>query len=133
MHYCSDSWFLIALFQKDPKAISLIENAKQRKDRIVIPITALAEISKRLLQLGMQKEDIMLFISQTEFSERVALAGLTKDIAWEAANIAHRFGIPLLDSFVAATAKICNVDAVLSADEHFLPLKRAKYLNLVSW
>lgn len=133
MRYCADSWFLIALFQKDQKALSIIENAKLKKDWVFIPITALAETSKRLLQLGMAKEDILRFMDKTETSERVTLILFTKDIAWEAANIAHRYGIPLLDSFVAATAKTNNVDALISGDEHFLPLKKARYLSLLSW
>lgn len=133
MRYCTDSWFLIALFQKEAKAVSIVENAKNKKDWLVIPIAAFSETAKKLLQIGAAKEDILEFLAIAESSERASLSALTKDIAWEAANIAHRFGIPLLDSFVAATAKICNADALLSGDEHFQPLKKAKYLSLVSW
>ena len=47
MRYCADTWFIIELFAKNPKALQYIHDAKIGKTRILVPIIVFAEATKK--------------------------------------------------------------------------------------
>lgn len=56
-----------------------------------------------------------------------------KAIARETARVSLTYSIPLVDSFVAATAKLLGSDAVLTADSDFKLLDKKKYVKSKAW
>ncbi len=131
MKYCADTWFILQAFSKNPKAISIIEETKRGKTRIIIPIITFAETHKKLMQKGISKELIDTFFEGVEASEKVELILLDKAIAQEAARISHSYNLPLIDSLVASTAKLTGCDFLLSEDSDYAPL-RNRYVRIQS-
>ncbi len=54
-------------------------------------------------------------------------------IAEEAAKVSRTFRVPLIDAFLAATAKVMDCHVLLSKDADFAILARRKYLKVRSW
>ncbi len=132
MRYCADTWYLLGLFSQEPKAVRILENAKSGKDWILIPLVVFAEATKKLLQRGVSQQKIDAFFEATGDSEKVRLVFPEKMIASEAARVSLTYNVPLLDAFVAATAKISNCDALLSGDSDY-DLAKRKYIKVQSW
>lgn len=126
MRYCVDTWFLLALFDKDQKAIGILENAKYGKDWILIPLVVFAETIKKLFQRGIPEQKITEFFEAAEASEKVQIMYPEKEIAKEAAKISLMYAVPMLDSFVAATAKISHCDILISGDSDYSLLAKKK-------
>lgn len=133
MKYCADTWFLLATFAKDPKAIAIIEETKRGKTFLVIPMVVFAEATKKLLQKGIPMVVINQFFLGVEASEKVELIAPDKVIAREAARLSLTFNISLIDSFVAATAHLSYCNALLSADRDYTPLVKNRYIKVQSW
>ena len=133
MRYCADTWFIIELFGKNPKALQYIYDAKVGKTRILVPIIVFAEATKKLLQRGISQKLVDEFFSGVEASDKIELVLLDKAISQEAAKISMSFSIPLIDALVAATSKLTGCDALLSGDEDYTLLIKNKYLKRESF
>ena len=133
MRYCADTWFLLKSFDKDPKALQIIADTKQGKTCIIIPIVVFAETIKKLMQRGVSQETIFKFFSAVEQSEKVSLIILDRKIAKEASMLSLSYKVPLIDAFVAATAKISDCVVLLSGDSDYRLLVKKKYLKVQSW
>ncbi len=133
MRYCADTWFIIELFAKNPKAVQYIYEAKTGKTRIIVPIIVFAEATKKLLQKGVPQRLVDDFFSSVEASDKIELVLLDKAIAQEAAKISLSFNVPLIDALVAATTKLTGCDALLSGDDDYALLVKKNYLRKVSF
>ena len=133
MKYCADTWFLLNAFSKDTKALVLIEETKRDKTRILVPVVVFAETIKKLMQRGATKEVINTFFAGIESSDKIELIVADKSIAKEAAQISLTCNVPMIDSFVAATCRLYDCDALLSADSDYQLLIKKKYLKVMSW
>ncbi len=133
MIYCTDSWFIIAAFNKDEKGVQLLRETKGGKTRLVIPMVVFAEATKKLMQRGTPKEAIDLFWAGVEASEKVTLIPLDRPIAEEAAKISLSFKLPLIDALIAATCKLTGCNALLTGDQDYRFLVKHRYLDVVGW
>ncbi len=133
MRYCADTWFILALFQKEAHSRLIFEDARQGKSRIMVPIVVFAEATKKLLQKGVPKSVVDQFWGGVEASEKVQLVPADKSIAQEAALVSLAHGVPMIDSFVAATAKLTGCDLLLSGDTDYSILAKKKYVKVQSW
>lgn len=133
MRYCADTWFIIELFAKNPKAVQYIYEAKTGKTRILVPIIVFAEATKKLLQKGISQRLVDDFFSSVEASDKIELVLLDKAIAQEAARISLSFNVHLIDALVAATTKLTGCDALLSGDDDYTLLVKRNYLRRVSF
>lgn len=132
MKYCADTWFILQAFDKNSAAILLIEETRTEKTRIIIPIIVFVESHKKLLERGVPLEKIELFFAGVEASEKIELVTLDKAIGREAARISLSFHVPLIDSLVAATAKMTGCDVLLAKDSDYNLLVKRKYLKIKS-
>ncbi len=133
MYYCTDTWFVLKLFHEDEKALNIVKNVREGKDWLFIPFTVFAETFKKLMQLGIPKKTIDEFFDIIEAYAKIRFIMLDKNIAKEAASISLTYKVPLLDSFVAATSKICECHILLSGDRDYALLAKNKYLKVQSW
>ena len=133
MKYCADTWFVLKLFKKDPKALAILEDTTYGKARIVIPITVYAEATKKLMQLGITILTLKSFLDYIEISRKVETVDANKSIAEEAAKISFSYRVPLIDSFVAATCKLTQCDILLADDSDYELLAKKKYLKVQLW
>ncbi len=133
MKYCADTWFILQAFAKNGNAISLIEETRKGKVRIIIPIITFAESHKKLMQRGISQKLIDNFFEGVEASEKIELILIDKAIAGEAARISHSYNVPLIDSLVAATSKLTGCDILLSEDSDYSSLVKSKYIKTQSW
>src|SRR3989338_4995469 len=126
MKYCADTWFILEAFAKNTAAISLIEETRRGKVRIIIPIIVFAESHKKLMQKGISHTLIDDFFAGVDASETVDLILIDKAIAGEAARISHSYTVPLIDSLVAATSKLTGCDILLSEDSDYNLLVKSR-------
>lgn len=111
----------------------ILQEAKEGKAQIVVPMVVFAESTKKLLQRGISQSTISLFWRGVEASEKVKLLIIDRTIASEAAKISLTFNVPMIDSFVAATCKLTNSHVLLAADSDYRLLVKNKYLKVQSW
>lgn len=133
MRYCSDSWFILSLFNEVEQSMRILQEAKEGKTQIVVPMVVFAESTKKLLQQGISQSTISLFWAGVEASEKVKLLIIDRTIASEAAKVSLTFNVPMIDSFVAATCKLTNSHVLLTADSDYRLLVKNKYLKVQSW
>ncbi|GEM_PF-1262931 len=133
MKYCADTWFILGLFHEEAKNIAILNDVKEGKDYLIIPMVVYAEATKKLLQRGVSHDIIDLFWQGVEQSDKIQLVELNKQIAQEAARISLSYHVPMVDSFVATTAKITDCDILLASDSDYDILKKKKYLKVQSW
>ncbi len=133
MKYCADTWFILKLFKKDSKALSIFDDAKYGKARILIPITVYAETRKKLMQEGCSSAVIEQFFGGAEISNKICLILADKQIAEEASKISFSYSVPLIDSFVAATYKLTGCEILLANDSDYDILAKKKYIKVQSW
>lgn len=133
MRYCSDTWFLLMLFGKDNKAVELFQKIEREKDFLFVSFITYAETTKILFQRGHSESRINDFFINIEGTRKVNFIPIDKDISKESAKISLSYSIPLIDSIVAATAKLMNCHILLSADSDYLPLAKKKYIKVQSW
>ena len=133
MKYCADTWFILSAFGNESKAISIINDARHGKARIVVPVVAYAEAIKKLMQKGISYQAIYDFFSSLEVTQKIEIINANKSIAEEAAKVSLTYSVPLIDSFVAATYKLTECDIFLSPDSDYSLLIKKKYLKNQSW
>ncbi|MBI2136677.1 PIN domain-containing protein [Candidatus Woesearchaeota archaeon] len=133
MKYCADTWFILKLFKKDPKALAILNDAKDGKSRIIIPIMVYAEARKKLMQEGCSAAIIGQFFTGVEMSNKIGLMLIDKRIAEEASKISFSYSVPLIDSFVAATCKLTDCNILLADDCDYELLEKKRYLKVQRW
>lgn len=133
MKYCADTWFILSVFGNEPKAISIINETKFGKARIVIPVIAYAEAIKKLMQRGVSSQIIHGFFGTLEALQKIEIVDANKSIAEEAARVSLSYSVPLIDSFIAATYKLTGCEIFLSSDSDYSALIKRKYLKNQSW
>lgn len=133
MRYCADTWFILGVFGRDERHTKIIEEAKHGKSHLIIPMIVLAESTKKLLQHGVPQTEIDTFWQGVENSEKVSLIPIDRSIAKEAAKVSLSFNLPLIDSLVAATGKLTECHALLSADSDYGLLAKKRYVKVQGW
>ncbi len=133
MRYCADTWFLLELFERDPRALLLFEEVKSGKDWLYISTIAYAETFKKLFHRGIPEDTIDAFFDRLAATSKSSLVTPDARIAKEAAKVSLTFRVPLIDAFIAATAKVLDCNVLLSKDADFAILARKKYLKVRSW
>lgn len=132
MKYCIDTWFILKLFEKDIKAVNLLQEVRYGKSKFVLPISVYAESFKKLLQKGISQKDLEEFFSSIE-SIKIEILLIDKIMAKEAAKISLSNDLSMMDSFVATSCNLSNCDVLLAADSDYDLLIKKKYLKLQSW
>ncbi|MAF34386.1 hypothetical protein CMO91_00915 [Candidatus Woesearchaeota archaeon] len=133
MRYCADTWFLLQAFSKHPKAIGLLAQVGDGKANILIPLTVVAETTKKLMQRAVPERAIEEFFQGVEASQGMSIVGIDRVLAREAAKISLSFSISLMDAFVASTAKLTGCKILLSQDSDFRLLAKKKYVKVQGW
>ena len=133
MKYCADTWFLINLFERDNKARNLLKQVQTGKDWFFVSFVTYAETMKKLFQKGNSNDQINGFFHFISNTQKIRFIPPDTEIAKETAKISLSYGLPLIDSFVAATAKIMECEILLSGDSDFNILVKRKYLKVQSW
>ncbi len=129
MRFCADTWFLLKICEKDKKALEIIRNLRHKEDILIIPYITLAELYKKLSQVGVSMIKIDEFIDSLEASEKIEFIAIDREIARRAAKISLSFPAPLIDSVILAIAMLTNCNVIITKDAHF---KKAK-LKLINW
>lgn len=117
MKFCADTWFILKLFNGDTESTELLKDVKFGKDELIIPITTIAESYKKFFGQGVTEIDIEHFLDSLQIIEKIHLINLDKSFCKEAAKVSLSFEVPIMDSFVAATARLSKCHFVLSDDE----------------
>ncbi|MBI5226505.1 PIN domain-containing protein [Candidatus Micrarchaeota archaeon] len=133
MIYAVDTWFILSIWNKEPKSQDTLNEIGQGKAQLVISYAAVAEAARKLMQQGNGWQSIETLWSMLESFEKIRFVQLDKTIALESARISMKYGIPLIDAIIAATAKLSGCDVLLSADEDMAVLAKKKYLKVQSW
>ncbi len=133
MKYCADTWFMLELFGKNKSAISVFEETRLGKARIIIPMIVFAETTKKLLQKGVSQQLITDFFDNVEASQKVELVVIERAIANEAAHLSLSYNVPMIDSLVAATCRLTGCDILLAHDSDYQLLVKRRYVKLKSW
>jgi predicted nucleic acid-binding protein len=133
MKYCADTWFILKLFKQDLKAQNILREVRVGKDELIIPIIVIAESYKKLYQQSVSDRDVEAFIDNIEVIEKVSIIPIDKSTAKEAAKVSLSNNVPMLDSIVAATAKVLICHFVLSDDSDLKKLHQKKYIKIKSW
>ncbi len=133
MIYCADTWFVLALFSGDDKAVKLVEEADSGKTTILIPIIVYAESIRKLLSRGESMKKIEYFYEGIKECVRIKIVALELDIAEEAAKISYSNSLSLVDSIIAATTKLLWCNILLSQDTDYNVLVKKKYLKVSGW
>lgn len=133
MRYCADTWYILRLFGKDEEALKILDNTKYGKDVLVIPVIVVSESVKKLLQRGIPERLLDDFFASMDISDKIEVIFLDEAIAKEAAKISIRYSMPLVDSLIAATARLTKCHMLLTDDRHFRALGKKRYLKVKSW
>ncbi len=133
MRYCADTWFLLSLFYGEDKAKNVLTNTEFGKDFIFISNITYAETIRKLFQKGNSQYRIQNFFDLIKNTGKVSFISPDFKIAEESARLSLSYGLHLIDSFVASTAKLMDCDILLSDDSDFQPLIKKKYIKVQSW
>ncbi len=133
MQYCADTWFMLYLFGKEPKALSILQEARKGQSTIIIPLVAYAETAKKLMQRAVKEQEIDEFFETVEQCRHVNLVYPDKKIAREAARVSLAYSVPLIDAFVAATFRMTGSHILLTADSDYELLAKRKYAKIQCW
>jgi predicted nucleic acid-binding protein len=131
--YCVDTGFLLATYQKDAKAMEILDGVRAGKDYCILPALSYAECIKKLIQRGVSEDIILGFLSHLMASPKFSFIPVDEAIAREAAKISLSSKLALIDSCIAATCKMTACNVLLSSDSDFAPLIKRKYLQVQSW
>ena len=132
MKYCADTWYILEIFEGIENAKDIFQNAKQQ-GHILVPVIVYAESFKKLMQKGMNIKAITDFFETAVILGKISIIAADTFLATEAAKISLTFNLPLMDSFVAATAKLYNCDFLLAADSDYNLLIKKKYIKIKNW
>ena len=133
MIYCADTWFVLAAFDRDPKATQMLRGLQAGKDFLIVSYIVYSETFRKLYQRGIAEIDIQSFFGFLERTEKVQFIPLNDRIGREAAKISLTYSLSLIDACVVATAKMLDCDILLSKDSDYELLTKRKYLKVQSW
>jgi len=133
MKYCSDTWFLLELYNKSDEAMKIFEEVIEAKSKIIIPTISIMELLRIAITRGEKLDKIESLIKELKATQKVQVAVLDEQIAMEAAKISVSYSIPSIDSIIAATHAITNCDFLLAKDNHIMGLQKKKYLKIKNW
>lgn len=133
MQYCADTWFLLALYDRDTRARTLFENLESRKSWLVVSAIAYAETTKKLFQRGVTESTVRAFWTLLENTKKVQIVPVNNEVGAEAAKISLTYHLSLMDACVAATGKVMYCDILLSGDSDFDLIAKKKYIKVMSW
>ena len=133
MKFCTDTGFILAVFDNDVTSLSYIQEAKTGKTKLIIPIIVLAEATKKLMQRGVAKEIIEEFWDTIESSNKISLINIDRIIANEAAKLSLSYSLALIDALVAATAKLTDCSTIFTSDSDYKLLVKKGYIKVKSW
>jgi len=116
-----DSSLWIEYFLDNDIDISII-NAVENSDTLFVPSICLYEVHKKFLSLNeVEKANLAVDIMQNAI-----VIGLNPKIAVLASTLGKELKLPLADSVIYATAKVCNAE-IYTQDKHFKNLDRVHY------
>jgi len=133
MKYCADTWFLFELKNKSKKALELYKEILYGKGKLIIPSICIFELIRLAIRSGITLSSIDSLINEMKVSQKIQVIVLDENIAKEAAKVSVTFGVPTVDSIVAATFKISGCDILLSKDDDLSLLAKKKYLRIENW
>lgn len=133
MNYSIDTGFVLALFSHHPGALQIFEDTRKGKTRLFISMIVYAESIKKLLQSGIKKSLVFEFFSNLETSDKIQLIVIDASVAREASLLSLTYALSLADSFIAATSKLFNCNALLTSDSDYIPLVKNGYLKTSRW
>jgi len=133
LKYCSDTWFLIKLYEKEEKAIEIIKEIRFGKGRLIIPAVVYTETGRKLMKRGVSLKDINAFFENLFNSNKIEFIVIDKSISDEVIKLCNSFNIAIMDSFIAASYKLFDCDFLLSGDSDYDLLVKHKYLKRKSW
>jgi len=116
-----DSDFLILILRKDPKAISKLEEMKDKSENIAISHVNLWELYKGAYRSSRQEEEIKRVSSLVSF---FTLLEFTKKIDQEFGRLLNQLNrdgktIGVLDTLIASIALNYNITVVTKNVKHF--------------
>lgn len=133
MKYCADTWFLLKLSEKEPKAIDHLREVRTGKDELIVPMIVVSETYRKLFERGTSEKVIETIFSELEAVNKVEFLTMDKQIAIESAKVSFSNSVPLIDSVIAATYKLTKCDFVLTDDDDLKKLHKKKYLKIKNW
>lgn len=112
-----DTMHIEAIFSKDPKYLKLIDAIDEGKLTAMASVITLTELVKNM---GKKDKARMETAVRELKSSEILLVDVNQEIAEEAGRLRLKYGIPTVDSVIAATSIIENIKHVLTNDErHF--------------
>ena len=129
MKYCIDTWFLVKISEEDKKAKEILRGSK---NSFVIPSVVILEITRIGIHRG-KKKKVDSIISDFLVRKNIEIINCNIEIARKAGEISASYGVPTVDSIVAATAILTKCHKLLSEDEHFELLHKKKVIKKQSW
>ncbi len=133
MRHCADTWFLLLLSDKDEKALNILRKSVSGKDHLIIPSIVLGEYTRNYLKKGKIIKKVESFVNGLKVKPKIEIVQTTNEITIEAGKISHTFGIPLIDSIIASTAKHMNCHDILSNDKHYEKFCKKEKVKLKRW
>lgn len=112
-----DTMHIEAIFSKDPRYLKLIDAIDEGKLTAMASVISLTELVKNM---GKKDKARMETAVRALKSSEILLVDVNQEIAEEAGRLRLNYGIPTVDSVIAATGIIENIKHVLTSDErHF--------------
>lgn len=112
-----DTMHIEAIFSKDPQYLKLINAIDDGK---IMGISSVVTLTELIKNMGKKDESRMETAIRELKSSEIILVDITQEIAEEAGRLRLKYGIPTVDSLIAATSIIENIKHVLTTDErHF--------------
>src|SRR3989338_2042775 len=84
MRYCADTWYLLALFDRDQHALRLFESLSRDKSFLFVSFIAYAETMRKLFQRGLSEKIIESFFTLIQNTGKVCFVAVDENIAREA-------------------------------------------------
>lgn len=123
-----DTMHIEAIFSSDNKYLKLIDAIDDGKIMGVASVVTLTELIKNM---GKRDEKRMETAVRDIKSSEIILVDVTGEIAEEAGRLRLKYGVPTIDSIIAATSIIENIKHVLTNDErHFGKVTKLKLIDI---
>ena len=120
-----DTMHIAALLTNENESyFELAEAVKNQKILGVVSVVTLTELIKNL---GIENRQKILDLASTN----LVFINVTQRIAMHAGDLRLKYGIPTIDSIIAATCIVENIKHILTYDHrHFEPVKKIKIIDL---
>ena len=132
MRYCADTWFFIELSKNASEAKKIMRSLGKKKNILVVPTVTILVLTRLAIKTG-RITDLKDLLNAIEQSDFVKVIDCDLEIAEYAGQISATFGIPTVDSIIAATTIKYNCHKLISKDTHFQILKRHKLVKVLFW